>query len=414
MSGNNNNSLWVVADSDATTDPRIAGVRYSETASAQHRFSFRKSRGTLASPSAVQTGDSIGRFTWGGMGDTGVFRDAAQIIVKASDAFTNTSAPGYMQFQVTPSGSTTLATAVQINSDKSVEMYGKASVSFVSSSSSERAFLVNGATGVSPVSSVRLSSNTAGNGPVLALEKSRDNAGTPDYLASGDMVGQLGFRAWDGSTYNSGRARIVANAVEQHSAGAAGTKMVFQATAAGGTSRVDVMEIFGDKVNFLKNAEVPVDWSLSRPADAGESRGYAKMVFANFTDPSSNNQTQIKFDLRRNSSDATERLPLALQTDHAVLGRGLSYRKVRKSSSYTIANSEPYQIATASGVVYTMPASPVDGQFHVIKDGSGAGSINIVANAGQTIDGASGFNLGVAYESVQLIWDSTLSMWLAH
>jgi len=262
-------------------------MQYYQEGNQPGRFSFRKARGTEASPSAAASGDEIGRMTFSAMGDAGSFRDSARIAAFAEDTVTNTSAPGYLQLQVTPSGSTALAAAVQVNSDKSVQMFG----------------------------------------------------------------------------------------VEQ---------------------------------------SVPVNWALTRPAVSGESRGYGKVIFEDFTDAVSNNQTQIKFDLRRTNSDGSARLPLTLQTDHAILGRGLSYRKIRKSSSYTIANSEPYQIATASGVVYTMPSNPVEGQFHVIKDGSGAGSISIVANEGQTIDGASGFNLDVGYESVQLIWDGTLSMWLAH
>lgn len=252
------------------------------------RFSFRKARGSEASPSAASAADELGRVTFSSMGDAGSFRDSARIAAYAEENATNTSSPGYLQLQVTPTGSTSLAAAVQVNSDKSLQLYGT-------------------------------------------------------------------------------------------------------------------------------QQTVPVNFALTRPADTGvDARGYGKVIFEDFTDGSSNNQTQIKFDLRRNSTDGTARLPLTLQTDHAVMGRGLSYRKVRKSANYTIANSEPYQIATASGVVYTMPASPIDGQFHVIKDGSGAGSISILANAGQTIDGASGFDLDVGYESVQLIWDSNLSTWLAH
>jgi hypothetical protein len=177
--------------------------------------------------------------------------------------------------------------------------------------------------------------------------------------------------------------------------------------------------MFGDKVEVKKPMEVPVDWSLSRPADGLDSRGYAKMVFANFTDPSSNNQTQIKFDLRRNSSDATERLPLTLQADHAILGRGLSYRVIRKSANYTVANSEPIQVAQAVNITYTLPLAPIQGQVHTFKDSTGSctGSnpITIQANSGlvgSTIDGSASYQLTAAYEAISMVYDSTLNMWL--
>ncbi|NBU33870.1 hypothetical protein EBZ38_03500 [bacterium] len=239
-------------------------------------------------------------------------------------------------------------------------------------------------------------------------------------LASGDYIGEYRFQVLQSnlSTYTS-TIKIQGQAIESHSASALGSVLNFEVTPAGATARQVVMSMFGDKVEIKKPMEVPVDWSLSRPADGLNSRGYAKMSFADFTDPSSNNQTQIKFDVRRNSSDSSERLPLTLQADHAILGRGLAYRVIRKSASYTVANSEPIQVAQATGITYTLPSAPVQGQMHTFKDATGSCSsgapITIQTNPnvlGSTIDGSGSYQLTAPYEAVSMVWDSTIQMWL--
>jgi hypothetical protein len=239
-------------------------------------------------------------------------------------------------------------------------------------------------------------------------------------LASGDYIGEYRFQVLQSnlSTYTS-TIKVQGQAIEPHSASALGSVLNFEVTPAGATARQVVMSMFGDKVEVKKPMEVPVDWSLSRPADGLNSRGYAKMSFADFTDPSSNNQTQIKFDVRRNSSDSSERLPLTLQTDHAILGRGLAYRVIRKSANYTVPNSEPIQVAQAVNITYTLPLAPIQGQVHTFKDSTGScnGSnpITIQANSGlvgSTIDGSASYQLTAAYEAISMVYDSTLNMWL--
>jgi hypothetical protein len=239
-------------------------------------------------------------------------------------------------------------------------------------------------------------------------------------LQPGDYIGEYRFQVLQSnlSTYTS-TIKVQGQAIEPHSESALGSVLNFEVTPAGATARQVVMSMFGDKVEVKKPMEVPVDWSLSRPADGLDSRGYAKMVFANFTDPSSNNQTQIKFDLRRNSSDASERLPLTLQVDHAILGRGLAYRVIRKSANYTVPNSEPIQVAQAVNITYTLPLAPIQGQVHTFKDSTGScnGSnpITIQANSGlvgSTIDGSASYQLTAAYEAISMVYDSTLNMWL--
>ena len=389
-----------------------------------------RSRDNAGTPDYLLNGDAIGQVGFRAWDGSGYSTGAARIFAYAIENHTSSARGTKMLFQATAAGGTTKSDVMALFGDK-VEMYkdvsvsgnvsvsGKQTVSYSTNSSSEYQLLVDSLTGQRANMALRNSQNAAADGSILiAFERSRDNSGTPDYLQSGDSLGNFAFRVWTGSGY-SGRAQVAGLATEQHTNAAQGAKLVLRATPSGSTTRADVLEIYGDKVNFLKSAEVPVDWSLSRPADNANARGYAKMIFADFTDPSSNNQTQIKFDLRRNSSDATERLPLTLQTDHAIFGRGFSYRIIRKSANYTVPNSEPMQVAQAVNITYTLPVAPIQGQVHAFKDGTGScnnsNRITIQANSGlvgSTIDGASSFQLKAPYESVSMMYDSTLNMWL--
>ncbi|NDC23726.1 MAG: hypothetical protein EBZ49_06300, partial [Proteobacteria bacterium] len=389
-----------------------------------------RSRDNAGTPDYLLNGDAIGQVGFRAWDGSGYSTGAARIFAYAIENHTSSARGTKMLFQATAAGGTTKSDVMALFGDK-VEMYkdvsvsgnvsvsGKQTVSYSTNSSSEYQLLVDSLTGQRANMALRNSQNAAADGSILiAFERSRDNSGTPDYLQSGDSLGNFAFRVWTGSGY-SGRAQVAGLATEQHTNAAQGAKLVLRATPSGSATRADVLEIYGDKVNFLKSAEVPVDWSLSRPADNANARGYAKMIFADFTDPSSNNQTQIKFDLRRNSSDATERLPLTLQTDHAIFGRGFSYRIVRKSANYTVPNSEPMQVAQAVNITYTLPVAPIQGQVHAFKDGTGScnnsNRITIQANSGlvgSTIDGASSFQLKAPYESVSMMYDSTLNMWL--
>ena len=116
LTSSNDSSIWAIQDAAVATDPRIGGERYSSNPSGQLRLSLRRSRGTLASPSAVNSGDSLGRMTWSGMGDAGSFRDSVQISAVAAENITNTSSAGHLRFETTPTSSTTLLERMRITS----------------------------------------------------------------------------------------------------------------------------------------------------------------------------------------------------------------------------------------------------------------------------------------------------------
>jgi hypothetical protein len=84
-------------------------------------FRGRYANGTLASPTAATTGNTLSFFSGRGYG-TSQFATASTGAINfvAGATFTNTSNPTYIQFQVTPSGSVTLAEAMRINSTGNV------------------------------------------------------------------------------------------------------------------------------------------------------------------------------------------------------------------------------------------------------------------------------------------------------
>jgi hypothetical protein len=80
-------------------------------------FRGRFARGTSGSPAAAQSGDNLSVLSGRGYG-TSQFATASTgaINIVAGETFTNTSNATYMQFEVTPSGSTTLSEAMRIAS----------------------------------------------------------------------------------------------------------------------------------------------------------------------------------------------------------------------------------------------------------------------------------------------------------
>ena len=79
------------------------------------RMAGQKARGTLASPSNVQTGDEIFSFTGRGYAD-GAYRNMAGFSVYADGTPSSTSAPGRIEFLTVPSGSLAANSRMTINS----------------------------------------------------------------------------------------------------------------------------------------------------------------------------------------------------------------------------------------------------------------------------------------------------------
>jgi hypothetical protein len=100
-------------DNDFSTASLFVTTKSSTGASPQ--WASRLNRGTIASPTAVQSGDILLRITGSGYGTT-AYQGAAQIIGYAAETFSDTTAAGYLVFNTTPSGSVTPTERMRIDS----------------------------------------------------------------------------------------------------------------------------------------------------------------------------------------------------------------------------------------------------------------------------------------------------------
>ena len=86
---------------------------------------FIRGWGTVDAPTAVQSGDTLGSYSacgHDGTGICGIFGLAdANVLLKADGTFTTSSHPTTIEFNTTPSGSTTPAKALAIRQDKTLE-----------------------------------------------------------------------------------------------------------------------------------------------------------------------------------------------------------------------------------------------------------------------------------------------------
>jgi len=92
----------------------------SETYGLAPSLRMRRAQGTLASPTAVASGQSIGQILGGGYGSTGFFHDKAQMIFSASETWTDTAQGTAIGFSTTLNGTTTTGERLRINNDGNV------------------------------------------------------------------------------------------------------------------------------------------------------------------------------------------------------------------------------------------------------------------------------------------------------
>lgn len=113
----------VTPDIHSNIDGRVFLTNQSHndtSAGASTTFHFARSRGSIATPTIVQSGDSIGKFFAIGY-DGSVYQNAAGIDFQSAGTPGAGDMPGKILLQTTPDGSNTLATAVTVNSDQNVD-----------------------------------------------------------------------------------------------------------------------------------------------------------------------------------------------------------------------------------------------------------------------------------------------------
>jgi len=110
----------VLVQSDSTTNVIVHRASTDTSAGA---LAMRKARGTIASPSAVASGDNAGQILYQVFGGTNN-RNVASINGFVSTYTSDTDISGYLTFSTSPSGSAAVTEAVRIESDKNLKLSG--------------------------------------------------------------------------------------------------------------------------------------------------------------------------------------------------------------------------------------------------------------------------------------------------
>lgn len=110
-----------------TAATRGAGFAYYFDDSQAGNLSVKKARGTIASPTSIVSGDTMGGFGLQGYGataGTGGFKNGAFVRAVAAENFSNTAAGSYLKFDTTPIGSTTLAERMRLTEAGNMKLGG--------------------------------------------------------------------------------------------------------------------------------------------------------------------------------------------------------------------------------------------------------------------------------------------------
>jgi hypothetical protein len=93
----------------------VAADRYEASASPNPSMGLRASRGTASSPSAVQSGDSLGQFNMRGYGATAFATTSkAAVVAYAAENWTDSAQGAYLTYETTATGGTTRAERLRV------------------------------------------------------------------------------------------------------------------------------------------------------------------------------------------------------------------------------------------------------------------------------------------------------------
>lgn len=112
------NSASVVFSLDSDTGTNLRNTRYTSDASSPF-LTLRKARGTLASPTAVNSGDGLGTIQFVGYGGTN-YRGLAYISGTVGTYTSDTNISSLLSFSTTPTGSITPSERMRIDSSGNV------------------------------------------------------------------------------------------------------------------------------------------------------------------------------------------------------------------------------------------------------------------------------------------------------
>jgi hypothetical protein len=209
-------------------------------------FNTRRSRGSAASPTAVQSGDILGAVAGIGYGSTSYSLGNVQLQFSATENWNDGSQGTRASIYTTPNGSTgsSFAEALRIDQDKSVTSYGLLTVNRNASATlpagpAGTQFQVAGANGALTVAVV--DSFGAGGIPVINTRFARGTAVAPSAVQSGDIIGLLGGIGYGSTGYSLSGAQIRLSAAQTFTDAAQGSRVsIF--TTPNGSSAASIAE----------------------------------------------------------------------------------------------------------------------------------------------------------------------------
>ncbi|MCI0330452.1 MAG: hypothetical protein L0196_05805 [candidate division Zixibacteria bacterium] len=195
------NSRLEVADANGLNSDvslRVSGGGATGSAS----LNFAKSRGTLPSPTSVQSGDFLGNITFVGHDGSDFGSIAAWIRGSVDGTPGVDDMPGRLEFLTTPDGSATPSTQMTINNAGKVGI-GTTTPGSLPGILQNSRIEVADANGLNSDVSLRVSGGGATGSASLNFAKSRGTLSSPTIVQSGDLLGNMTFVGHDGSDFGS-------------------------------------------------------------------------------------------------------------------------------------------------------------------------------------------------------------------
>jgi hypothetical protein len=204
-------------------------------------MAFKSARGTVAAPTALQTGDLLGNIDYYGYGTSPAY--AASIDTAATATFTGTSWPTQFNFNLTPVGSVTPQQAMSLAGSGILTLLPATSAIHIDGTDSNYYVLS------------ALVNNNAVNGTGIQLGGGRGSQASPTATQSGDVLGNIDLYGY-GTSYIEG-ASINATAGSAWSSTNAETYLSFWATAASSTTTSEKMRIASNGELLIGTTAVP-------------------------------------------------------------------------------------------------------------------------------------------------------------
>ena len=198
-------TIHVVADhSSVNMSSLYKFTNYGGTSVSHNQFDFLASRGSIGTPTAIQSGDSLAEMRFLGYNGT-AFVDSAHIIANATQAYSVGNAGSSLNFYTTPNGSVTSAQALLIDQSSQITMANGTSAT--TTTALPHAYQLN-INSLFPLALYADGGNTlagmfsSGNfKTALNLHSCGGTLASPTATTNGTMVGQVGFSGYDTTNY---------------------------------------------------------------------------------------------------------------------------------------------------------------------------------------------------------------------